>query len=175
MDADDLVTQEAKASAAKVLICLFRSIPVSSLQEVYHTATWIGDILRWQDFQINSLKRESCILIEISLMCVSNCWTDNKSALTQIIWCCTAYKLLPELKTLSLRHWGQDKMAIFQTTFWNAPTKGPIENIPALVQIMAWRRPGDKPLSEPLMIRLSTHICVTRPQWVNENLHCQAS
>ena len=23
--------------------------------------------------------------------------------------------------------------------------KGPINNIPALVQIMAWRRPGDKP------------------------------
>ena len=29
--------------------------------------------------------------------------------------------------------------------------KGPINNIPALVQIMAWRRPGDKPLSEPMM------------------------
>ena len=25
-----------------------------------------------------------------------------------------------------------------------------INNIPALVQIMAWRRPGDKPLSEPM-------------------------
>ena len=25
--------------------------------------------------------------------------------------------------------------------------RGPINNIPALVQIMAWRRPGDKPLS----------------------------
>ena len=42
----------------------------------------------------------------------------------------------------------------------------PINNIPALVQIMAWRRPGDKPLSEPMMVRLPTHICVTRPQWV---------
>ena len=29
--------------------------------------------------------------------------------------------------------------------------KGPINNIPALVQIMAWRRIGDKPLSEPMM------------------------
>ena len=37
---------------------------------------------------------------------------------------------------------------------------------PALVKIMAWHRPGDKPLSDPLMVRLSTHICVTRPQWV---------
>ena len=44
--------------------------------------------------------------------------------------------------------------------------KVPIDNIPALVQIMAWRRPGDKPLSEPMMDNLPTHICVTRPQWV---------
>ena len=44
--------------------------------------------------------------------------------------------------------------------------KGPINNIPALVQIMAWRRSGDKPLSEAMMVSLPTHICVTRPQWV---------
>ena len=43
---------------------------------------------------------------------------------------------------------------------------GPINNIPALVQIMAWRRPGDKPLSEPMVVGLLTHICVTRSQWV---------
>ena len=29
--------------------------------------------------------------------------------------------------------------------------KGPINNNPALVQVMAWRRIGDKPLSEPMM------------------------
>ena len=45
--------------------------------------------------------------------------------------------------------------------------KGPINNIPALVQVMAWCRPGDKPLSESMMVSLLTHICVTRPQWVN--------
>ena len=44
--------------------------------------------------------------------------------------------------------------------------KGPINNIPSLVQIMVWRRPGAKPLSEPMMVSLLTHICVTRPQWV---------
>ena len=42
--------------------------------------------------------------------------------------------------------------------------RGPINNIPALVQIMAWCRPGDKPLSEPMMVRLLAHICVTRPE-----------
>ena len=41
--------------------------------------------------------------------------------------------------------------------------KGQINNISALVQIMAWRRPGDKPLSEPMMASLLTHICVTQP------------
>ena len=34
---------------------------------------------------------------------------------------------------------------------------GPIDNIPALVQIMAWRWRGDKPLSEPMMVNLLTH------------------
>ena len=34
--------------------------------------------------------------------------------------------------------------------------KGPIDNIPALVQIMAWRREGDKPLSEPMVVKLLT-------------------
>ena len=42
-----------------------------------------------------------------------------------------------------------------------------ISNILALVQIMAWRRPGDKLLSELMVVNLLTHICVTRPQWVN--------
>ena len=88
-----------------------------------------------------------------------------------------------------LTHWGRDKMdAISQTPFssefswmkmfdfrskfhWFVP-KGLINNIPAFVQIMAWRRPGDKPLSEPMMVILSTHICVTRPQWVKTPHGC---
>ena len=42
-----------------------------------------------------------------------------------------------------------------------------INNNPALFQIMAWRRSGDKSLSEPMIASLLTHICVTRPQCVN--------
>ena len=45
--------------------------------------------------------------------------------------------------------------------------KGPNNSIPALVQIMAWRRPDDKPLFEPILVSLLTHISVTRPQWAN--------
>ena len=43
---------------------------------------------------------------------------------------------------------------------------GPINKIPAMVQIMAWRRPADKPLSEPMVVSLPMHICVARPRWV---------
>ena len=46
--------------------------------------------------------------------------------------------------------------------------KGLINNISSLVQIMVWRHPGAKPLSEPMMVSLLMHICVTRPQWVNK-------
>ena len=31
---------------------------------------------------------------------------------------------------------------------------------------MAWCWPGDKPLSEPMMVRLLMQICIIRPQWV---------
>ena len=34
--------------------------------------------------------------------------------------------------------------------------KCPINNIPALVQIMAWRHPGDTPFSEPVIVSLPT-------------------
>ena len=46
------------------------------------------------------------------------------------------------------------------------PPGSPNNKFPALVQIMTWRRPGDKLLSEPMIICLLTHVCGTRPQWV---------
>ena len=77
------------------------------------------------------------------------------------------------------RHFADDifKWIFFNENIWilnkislKFVLRGPINNIPALVQIMAWRRPGDKPLSEPMMVSLLTHICVTRPQWVNADI-----
>ena len=44
--------------------------------------------------------------------------------------------------------------------------KGQINDIPASVQIMAWCWPGNKPLSETMMVSLLTHISVTRPECV---------
>ena len=48
--------------------------------------------------------------------------------------------------------------------------EGAVDNIAALVQIMAWRWPGAKPLSEPMMFSLLKHICVTQPQWVKKEI-----
>ena len=57
------------------------------------------------------------------------------------------------------------KMFEFRLQFhWNLFLRS---NIPAMFQIMVCRRPGDKPLSEPMVISLLKRICVTRPQWVN--------
>ena len=57
--------------------------------------------------------------------------------------------------------------------------KSPMNNVPTLVQIMAWRRPGDKPLSEPMMVSLLMHICVTQLQrvkghwlWILQHARC---
>ena len=58
---------------------------------------------------------------------------------------------------------------LFIEVWLNFVSKSPINNIPALVQIMDWRRPGKNPLSEPMIVSLPTHICVTRHQWVNHN------
>ena len=67
-----------------------------------------------------------------------------------------------------LTHWGWDKMdAILQRIFsnsfswmiivifwckfhWNTFPMGPIDNMPTLVQVMAWHQTSNMPLSEPI-------------------------
>ena len=50
-----------------------------------------------------------------------------------------------------------------------------INKISALVQILAWHIPGNMPLSEPMVVNLLTHICVTRPQWLNRYHTCYSN
>ena len=45
--------------------------------------------------------------------------------------------------------------------------KGPIDNILTLAHMMVWSRPGDNPLSEPVMVSLLTQKRAIRPHWVN--------
>ena len=68
--------------------------------------------------------------------------------------------LMPNFNSLRLRqnvrHFPDD---IFYCIFLNENVyisikispKGPMNNIPSLFPIMAWRRPGDKPLSETMI------------------------
>ena len=85
------------------------------------------------------------------------------------------YRNTPSVNTLRPRpngcHFPDDisKCIFLNENLWisitispNFVPKAPIDNIPSLVQIIAWRWSGDKPLSEPIMVRLPTHICVTR-------------
>ena len=129
------------------------------------------------------------ILLEICPHWFSEWLGDKQAIITCSIddevlnqWCCQGTTLKEPLT-----HWGRDKMAaISQTTLSNAFSwkkifrisikvslkfvpKGPINNFPALVEIMAWHQPGDKPLSETMMDSVLTHICVIRPQWVKKN------
>ena len=77
-----------------------------------------------------------------------------------------------------LAHWGRGKIAaIFQTTYSNAFSwmkmfefwltfhislkfvpKGSVNNIPALVQIMAWRQSGDKPFYWRIYVSLGLNV-----------------
>ena len=108
------------------------------------------------------------------------CWNRNipgEIGIGPCYGCCLSVPEHIEAETNG-RHFADD---IFKCIFLNenvwislkmslkfAP-RGPINNIPAMVQIMAWRRPGDKPLSEPMLVSLLTHICVSRPQWVKSS------
>ena len=92
--------------------------------------------------------------------------------------------MVPLFFRVFLTHWGQDKWLTFsgryfKCTFLNESVwvsikisleivpKGSINNIPALVQRMAWRRSGDNSLSDPMMVSILTHSFVTQSQWVN--------
>ena len=59
-----------------------------------------------------------------------------------------------------------ENIRIFTKNSLKFVPKGLINNIQALVLIMAWHQPGDKPLSEPMLVKSVTHIYVTRPQCV---------
>ena len=121
----------------------------------------------------------------------SSSWVTRK-VLYRVVNIKTALDILPKDAeawrrgmsghSIDLTHCGPNKLAaIFQTTFSNAFSWikecmnfdsdfsiGPMNTMPALVQILSWWRSSVKPLSQPMMANLLTRICVTRPQWVNQ-------
>ena len=108
--------------------------------------------------------------------------TFQENAFQNVVYKMSSFFVLTSLCVSTLRsrrngcHFADD---LFKSIFLNENiwilieisrkfvSKGQINNISALVQIMAWRRACDKPLSESMIVRLPMHIGVTRPQWVN--------
>ena len=87
----------------------------------------------------------------------------DESAVWQILWSpnkCRSQIMKPNI--------GKDLCTANLLILWKCVPKGPINNIPALVQIMAWRRPCNQPFTEPMVASLLTNICITRPQSVNK-------
>ena len=91
-------------------------------------------------------------------------------------WCLVYWRIYASLGLNVLTHWGRDKMEDnLQTTFSNAFSsmenariaimislkfvpKGPIDNKSALVQVVAWRLFGAKPLPEPKMTQCNVYM-----------------
>ena len=120
-------------------------------------------------------------VLNVVATCMCTVFRLNTTKITKFTTRDTLVTMVCWLNTLRPRrneqHFADDifKRIFFNKDVWIAiktlqkfVPKGPINNIPALVQIMAWRRSGDKPLSESMMVSLPTHIWVARPQWVKK-------
>ena len=139
---------------------------------ICHTQWWQqqhDDVMAWKhdphywDFGNNNHDKDFLMSAMAYFLCPRR-WTSN--------W--VARDLSP-LNTLrprqNGRHFTDD---IFKCIFLNENVWIPVKitlkfvpkclinNNPTLVQIMVWRRSGDKPLSEPMMVSLPT-LCVIRP------------
>ena len=122
---------------------------------------WI-DIIWWNTWTIVMkwlLWLYHCDVVQCDKnLCHDHCWfflllTHRGRVKTPVILQTTFSDAFPWMKMYALRsrfHWSV--FVWFQLT---------------LVQIKAWRRPGNKPLSGPMMFNLLTYTCVTLPQWVN--------
>ena len=143
---------------------------------ILQTATFLQNQLRQ--------RRISNAWLEISWKCTNaifskrHCWrpwTEYSYNHLALPWVQSIYTINTLKPRQNGRHFADD---VFKRIFLNENiwiqinislkfvSRAPINNIPTLVEIMAWRRQGDKPLSEPLMVRFLTHTCVTRPKWV---------
>ena len=153
--------------------CIIIGSGDGSLSVCCHTTTLTNDDILWTG-------KLECTPVEFEYLHYRFCWWKRIWKYMQRRGYFGEYLLLNSLRPRQNgRHFADDIFNCISLieNIW-IPIKlslkfvprGPINNIPALVQIMAWRRLGDKPLSEPMMDSLPTHICVTRPQRVKSHL-----
>ena len=181
-----VLAMELLQSCTKPWILLWRMGNV-----IKHTVVEINSIIKlsWIPHCCKIKKKSSCIKWNMSLPFP---FFQSQKILKEVKWyqmqsyCNFAQKTAVSLPCTvqNLTHWGRDKMAAISqmscsSAFsWmkmyefhlkvslNFVPKFRISIIPALVEIMAWHRPGDKPLCEPMMFSLLMHIYITWPQWV---------
>ena len=128
----------------------------------------ITSLLRQNDVA-TSLRRDnyviitSCVHWDVPWRHMPSLWAHG---LTKISWLSTHWDWVRQ----NCRHFTDNifKCIFLNENVWisikispNVVLTGSNNNIPALVQIMAWQRPGDEPLSEEMMVGLLTHICVS--------------
>ena len=149
----------------------YNSFPLTSFLCLYSIQLQPGDILQDHIARPTHLDLLTPAWLEFAL---PFSWGTQRQR-SQISFCwCNSYMLTASLygnafsvESISLNKnvWVSIRMTL------EFVHKGPINNIAALVQIMAWRRLSDKTLSEPMMVSSLTHICVIRPQWINVSVN----
>ena len=103
---------------------------------------------------LESEHNDCCILIHRGA--ITKCSGAPKSKSSYHIEAQTTCLHFPDdiCKWIDLNENNKDKKSIRPKISLKFVPKSPINNIASLVQIMAWRRPGNKPLSEPMMVSL---------------------
>ena len=182
-----LLMEGARTSAAMISAYFSWNVPLSELKGVYTLRTrqngchFPDDIFKWIFLNVNVPRCPiNDILALVQVMALR--WPGAKPLFEPMMISSLKYVCITRpqyVNTLRPRqdggHFPDD---VFKCIFVNENAwiaikislrfvpKGPINNILALVQIMALRWPDAKPLSEPMMISSLTYVCVTRPQWV---------
>ena len=152
------------------LMCKYEMDPMSTLEDTERTrfCPQTDRRTRWYQYTPFQLCWSGGIII----------WTDglvqdySNSIANALEWVNECFKFNTLRPERNEQHFADNifKRIFININFWisiKCSLKFVLNNTPAMVQIMAWRRSGHKPLSESMMVSLPTHICVTRPQWVN--------
>ena len=146
---------------------------------LFRKCGWPANVNVWIIYFVLDLVENIPTTTFVFRIVIMKWWSHNIITLLILMIKCDA------LNTLRPRHNGRHiPDDIFKWIFLNENVwisinislkfvpRGPINNIPTLVQVMAWRRPGDKPLSEPMMVRLPTHICLSASMSYNSIIIC---
>ena len=105
-------------------------------------------------------QHEACAKWQYFHLMTSSWFPLSAACVYQPVWVCMCIETEIRWPQFSRRHiqmhfFNENYSTSIKISLSFAP-KRPIVNIPTLVQIMAWRRPGDKPLSEPMMVNTSS-------------------